>query len=61
MTPDPVTVGEDTPLTELAQRMVDAHVHRVVVVDRRYRPVGIVSSTDILAGIARAGRAETEV
>ncbi|MHB1426988.1 MAG: hypothetical protein ACYC3I_27855 [Gemmataceae bacterium] len=25
-----------------------------VVVDRLYRPVGIVSSTDILAGIARA-------
>jgi CBS domain-containing protein len=54
MTPDPVTASVDTPLTELARRMVDAHVHRVVVVDRRYRPVGIVSSTDVLAGIARA-------
>jgi CBS-domain-containing membrane protein len=58
MTPDPVTVAVDTPLAELAQRMVDAHVHRVVVVDRLYRPVGLVSSTDVLAGIARAGRAE---
>ena len=58
MTPDPVTVAVDMPLTELAQRMVDAHVHRVVVVDRLYRPVGLVSSTDVLAGIARAGRAE---
>lgn len=61
MTPDPVTVAVDTPLAELAQRMVDAHVHRVVVVDRHYRPVGIVSSTDVLAGIARAGRVEAEV
>ena len=61
MTPDPVTVAVDTPLPELAQRMVDAHVHRVVVVDRLYRPVGLVSSTDVLAGIARAGRAEAEV
>jgi CBS domain-containing membrane protein len=61
MTPDPVTVAVDTPLAELAQRMVDAHVHRVVVVDRLYRPVGLVSSTDVLAGIARAGRAEAEV
>ncbi len=54
MTPDPVTVAVDTPLTELARRMVDAHVHRVVVVDRRHRPVGLVSSTDILAEMARA-------
>lgn len=61
MTPDPVTVAADTPLAELAQRMVDAHIHRVVVVDRLYRPVGIVSSTDVLAGIARAGRAEGQV
>jgi CBS domain-containing protein len=53
MTPDPVTVAIDTPLPELAQRMVDAHVHRVIVIDRRHRPVGIVSSTDLLAAIAR--------
>jgi CBS domain-containing protein len=54
MTPDPVTVAVDTPLPELARRMVDAHVHRVVVVDRRQRPVGLVSSTDMLAGMAGA-------
>jgi CBS-domain-containing membrane protein len=58
MTPDPVTVAVDTPLAELARRMVDAHVHRVVVVDRRYHPVGIVSTTDILAAIARVSRTE---
>jgi CBS domain-containing protein len=53
MTPDPVTVGIDTTLPELALKMVDAHVHRVIVVDRRNRPVGVVSSTDLLAAIAR--------
>jgi CBS-domain-containing membrane protein len=53
MTPDPVTVVVDTPLPKLAQKMVDAHVHRVIVVDRRNRPVGVVSSTDILAALAR--------
>ena len=58
MTPDPVMVSPDTPLAELARRMIDAHIHRVVVVDRRNRPVGIVSSTDILAGIARGGPTE---
>jgi CBS domain-containing protein len=54
MTPDPVTVDISTPLPEIARRMVDAHVHRVVVVNRLYHPVGVVSSTDILAGIARS-------
>jgi CBS domain-containing protein len=53
MTPDPVTAAIDTPLPELAQRMIDAHVHRVIVVDRGNRPVGIVSSTDVLAAVAR--------
>ncbi len=53
MTPDPVMVRADTPLPKLAQEMVDAHVHRIIVVDRRNRPVGVVSSTDILATIAR--------
>lgn len=57
MTPDPVTVAVDMPIAEVARRMVDAHVHRVVVVDRHNRPVGIVSSTDVLAALARAGRA----
>lgn len=60
MTLDPVTVTADTPLTELAQRMADAHIHRVLVVDRLYRLVGIISSTDVLAGIVRAGRTEAE-
>jgi CBS domain-containing protein len=53
MTPDPVMVAVDTPLPKLARKMVDAHVHRVIVVDHRNRPVGVVSSTDILAAVAR--------
>lgn len=53
MTPDPVLVAVDTPLPELARRMVDAQVHRVIVVDHQRHPVGVVSSMDILAGIAR--------
>lgn len=60
MTLDPVTVTADTSLTELAQRMAEGHIHRVLVVDRLYRLVGIISSTDVLAGIVRAGRTETE-
>jgi CBS domain-containing protein len=54
MTADPVTVNVTVPLGELARMMLDAHIHRVIVVDRDRRPVGVVSSTDILAAVARA-------
>jgi len=52
MTPDPITVEEDTPIESAAQRMVEAGIHRLIVVDEGGRPVGIVSSTDILAVVA---------
>lgn len=52
MTRDPVTVNIDTLLPELARTMLDAHIHRVIVVDEETRPVGIVSTTDILAAVA---------
>ena len=54
MTADPVTVSPDTPVRDLARMMVDAHIHRVIVVDETGQPVGIVASTDVLALIARA-------
>ncbi len=55
MTPDPVTASTTTPIAELAREMIDAHIHRIIVVDPRHRPIGVVSSTDILAAVARAG------
>src|SRR6516164_1905321 len=56
MTAQPVTVAPATPIGELAQKMVDAHIHRVLVVVDQSRPQGIVTSTDILAAVARAAR-----
>lgn len=53
MTPDPVTVPADTPIRTLTRMMIDASVHRVIVIDDAGRPVGIVSSTDVLAAVAR--------
>jgi CBS domain-containing protein len=53
MTADPVVVEPATPLGELAQMMVDAHIHRLIVVDEDNRPVGVVSSMDMLAAVAR--------
>jgi CBS-domain-containing membrane protein len=55
MTADPIVVPPSTRIVELAQMMLDAHIHRVIVVDTRRRPIGIVSSTDILAAVARLG------
>jgi CBS domain-containing protein len=54
MTRDPVVVSKRTSVAEVARIMVDAHIHRVIVVDANQRPIGIVSSTDILAVLARA-------
>jgi CBS-domain-containing membrane protein len=53
MTADPVTAGPATRIADLAGKMIDAHIHRLVVVDEQCRPIGIVSSTDILAAVAR--------
>jgi CBS-domain-containing membrane protein len=52
MTANPVTVAPETPIGELVQKMVDAHIHRVIVVDKENKPLGIISSTDVLAAIA---------
>jgi CBS domain-containing membrane protein len=51
MTTDPVTVGPATPIRDLARMMVDGHIHRLVVVDGQRRPVGVVTSTDLLAAL----------
>ena len=56
MTAQPVTVAATAPVGELAQKMVDAHIHRVLVVVEGGRPCGIVTSTDVLAAVARAAR-----
>jgi predicted transcriptional regulator len=55
MTRDAIMVATSTPLTEVARKMIDAHIHRVIVTDSNGCPVGIVSSTDVLAAVARAG------
>jgi CBS domain-containing protein len=54
MTADPVTVPPSTSIGKLAQRMIDAHIHRIIVVDAEQRPTGIVTSTDLLAALAYA-------
>jgi len=56
MNPNPVTARLTTSIRNLAWMMVDAHIHRIIVVDEERRPVGVVSSTDLLtAWRARIG------
>lgn len=58
MTPDPVTAHSNCGITELARMLLDAHIHRIIIVDARHRPLGIVTSTDILAAVVRMERHE---
>src|SRR5262249_10868985 len=54
MTADPVTIGPETDIRRMAQMMIDADIHRLIVVDEAAQPIGIVSSTDLLAALATA-------
>jgi len=54
MSTDLVTVDPQLPIARVARRMIDSHVHRLVVLDERRRPVGLVTSTDLLAALAYA-------
>jgi CBS domain-containing protein len=56
MTAKLVSAAPSTPIGELAEKMVDAHIHRLLVVVDQNRPCGIVTSTDILAAVGREAR-----
>lgn len=49
MTPEPVTVPLDEPIARIAQRMAEERVHRVIVVDKDRRVMGVVTTLDLLA------------
>jgi CBS-domain-containing membrane protein len=54
MSTDLVTVEPELPIAAVARRMLDVHVHRLVVLDGRRRPAGIVTSSDLLTALAYA-------
>jgi CBS domain-containing protein len=60
MTPNPYTVTEATPVTEVVQLMERHRIKRVPVVCGR-RLVGIVSRADLLGALARLARATETV
>jgi CBS domain-containing protein len=52
MSSDLIWVDRDTPLTEVARRMLDERVHRVLVMDSNSRLYGIISAYDFVRVIA---------
>ena len=58
MAPHPVMVKTDCPLPVLARKMVETQVLRIIVVVKEDRPVGLVSSVDILEEVAAAAALE---
>jgi CBS domain-containing protein len=60
MTTDPMLVTPDTRLAAIAGILL-AHHRPIVVVDEKDRPLGVVSSNGVLAGLAFAGRRPEEM
>ena len=55
MTPYLITVMEDTPIREVAARMAECGIHRLIVVDEDQQIRGIVTSLDVLRWVAETG------
>jgi len=54
MTRDLIYVGRETPLKEVAQKMLDANIHRVLVMDEKFNLYGIISSFDFVRVMAES-------
>lgn len=52
MTPYLITIQEDTAIREVAARMAECGIHRVIVVDEDQQICGIVTSLDVLRWVA---------
>ncbi|HHS97051.1 MAG TPA: CBS domain-containing protein [Chloroflexi bacterium] len=48
MTPHVVTISEESTVSEAVKKMLEGHIHRLVVVNEEGVPVGILSTTDII-------------
>lgn len=47
------TIGRRRPLLDAARYMCHQHVHRLIVVDEGHRPVGVISSLDLMASVLK--------
>lgn len=53
MTSPAISVTPETELSEAALLMCQKHIHRLPVVDQEGRPIGLVSSLDIVASVVQ--------
>lgn len=49
-----ISVDRDTPLCEVAQKMLDKDIHRVLVMDDRFSLYGIITSFDFVRVVAES-------
>lgn len=54
MTRELIWVERDTPLKEVAKRMIGERVHRILVMDENMRLYGIISTTDFVRFVAES-------
>jgi predicted transcriptional regulator len=48
MTSDVISVSEDVSVGEAARKLLGSHIHRLLVVSEEGKPLGIISTTDII-------------
>jgi CBS domain-containing protein len=56
MTTEPPTVTPDTPLAEAARLVLADRSRRAIVIDPQHRPLGILSTADVLPAVLSTGR-----
>jgi CBS domain-containing protein len=56
-----ITVEEETPIPDVAARMVQSRIHRLLVVDTDEQLQGIITSLDVLRWVAEDVRFEAEL
>jgi CBS-domain-containing membrane protein len=56
-----ITATTDTCIGELARAMSAAHIHRIIILADEGRPIGIVSSSDVLAAVAAEDQRERQL
>ncbi len=51
MTSDVINISEDATVEEAAKKLLESNIHRLLVMDKAGKPLGILSTTDIIREI----------
>src|SRR5947208_15861663 len=61
MTPDPVAVGESTPITEVGELMAQKRLKRLPVTDAAGKLRGMISRLDLLRTVAQGAQSSADL